>query len=691
MVSLATPSVSIAEEEQPLIDLLKSDAPKADKAITCKKLAVWGSGKSVQALAALLPDPELSSWARIALEVIPDPSADEALRDAMGKLEGRVLIGVINSIGFRRDADAVDQLTEHMLGSDADVAGAAAAALGRIGSERATAALERALGNVPDAVRSDVAEGCILCAERLLAAGKTEAAAKLYDKVRATELPKQRIVEATRGAVLARGRDGIPMLVEQLQSGDEAMVSVGLMTARELSGPGVSKQLVATLAEVAPDLQPLLILALADRGDAEVMPAMLEAAQRGPTAVRIAAIEVLKRVGDASCVPLLLGLVADDDEDVAAAAKSTLAALPSDGVNPALVERLTSAQGAQRLALIELVGLRRMDAVAPLLEAVDDDDANIRAAALLALGEVAKLDDVSVLITRVVEPPIAEDVPVAVKALKAACVRMPQREECAAKLADALAQASASAKQAILDILKDMGGNKALETMARMAQSEDAQMQDTATRFLGEWMSLDAGPVLLELAKDPNSSYRVRALRGYLRLPRQFGTQMSDQQRVEMCGNAWEAAERDAERELVLEVIERYPSLGMLRLAVEAAKNAAFKEKATAVAISIAQKIGRGANTEKLLQQIQLKPVKIEILKATYGADAAQKDVTAILKKHVSDFPLIVLPSDNYNAAFGVDPAPGVSKTLKVQYRMDGKEGEAEFQENAAILLPLPK
>ena len=72
IVSLTIPAtLSVAEEEQPLIDLLQSDAPKADKAITCKKLAMWGSEKSVPALAALLPDPELSSWARIALEVIP--------------------------------------------------------------------------------------------------------------------------------------------------------------------------------------------------------------------------------------------------------------------------------------------------------------------------------------------------------------------------------------------------------------------------------------------------------------------------------------------------------------------------------------------------------------------------------------------------------------------------------------------
>ena len=59
------------------------------------------------ALAALLPDKELSSWARIALEAIPDPAAERCPAESMGKVQGRLLVGVINSIGVRRDAKAV--------------------------------------------------------------------------------------------------------------------------------------------------------------------------------------------------------------------------------------------------------------------------------------------------------------------------------------------------------------------------------------------------------------------------------------------------------------------------------------------------------------------------------------------------------------------------------------------------------
>ena len=133
------------EKEQEQLAILRSDSPSADKAIACKKLAIDGSSESVPDLAKLLSDPQLSSWARIALEVIPGAAADEALRTAAESLEGRLLVGTINSIGIRRDANAVDALIARLQDQDADVASAAAVALGRIGNATATKSLRQAL------------------------------------------------------------------------------------------------------------------------------------------------------------------------------------------------------------------------------------------------------------------------------------------------------------------------------------------------------------------------------------------------------------------------------------------------------------------------------------------------------------------------------------------------------------------
>lgn len=689
----ADEAAAAAEKQRELIAVLESDAPPADKAITCKHLAVWGDKEAVPALAKLLPDEQLASWARIALEAIPGQEADTALREAAGRLEGRLLVGVINSISVRRDAKAVDVLVPRLKDGDAQVASAAGVALGSIGNAAAAKALEQSLPSAPEAVRSAIAEGLILCAEKALANGDQAEAIRIYELVRQADVPKQRVLEATRGVIVARQSDGVPLLAEQLQSADKSFFALGLTVARELAGSEVTDALVAELGRATPERQALLILALADRGDKAALPALLKKAESGPTEARIAAFRVLKRLGDASCVPVLLDAAVEPDADLSQAALEVLADLPGDDVDDDLADRLAKAEGKTRQALIQVAGWRQIAATVPaLIKAADDPDAETRSAALTALGFAVQFRDLPVLIARVANPPDnADEAAAAQAALRSACERMPDREACAKKLVTAMSSASVPAKCSMLEILAVMGGTTALEAVGAAAKGTVPELQDAGSRLLGEWMSVDAAPVLLDLAKNaPDTKYEIRALRGYIRLARQFAT-MPEKQRAEMCRSALATAKRDDEKKLVLEVLKRYPSIDTLRLAVEAAKTPSLKNDAAAASLAIAQKIGGSGDVQKLLTQIGQDPVKIEIIKAEYGAGTKWKDVTAILQRHVRDFPLIALPSSSYNSALGGDPAPGVVKQLKIQYRMNGKEGEVSFQENAPIMLPMPK
>jgi len=76
-------------------------------------------------------------------------------------------------------------LIRRLKDEDVDVASAAAVTLGRIGNATATGALRQSLAGAGDKIRSAVAEGCILCAERLMAQNKHSDAAEIYDQVRA--------------------------------------------------------------------------------------------------------------------------------------------------------------------------------------------------------------------------------------------------------------------------------------------------------------------------------------------------------------------------------------------------------------------------------------------------------------------------------------------------------------------------
>jgi len=678
-------------KEAELLAVLRSDGPKADKAIACKRLAIHGTSAAVGDLAKLLPDPQLHSWARIALEAIPGAEADETLRKAADSLEGRLLIGAINSIGVRRDAKAVEQLTTRLKDEDAEIASAAAVALGRIGDAAAAKALKASLADAPDKVRSAVAEGYILCAERLLASGKSPEAAAIYDEVRAADVPKQRIIEATRGAILARKDEGIPLLLEQLRSDDKGLFQLGLSTAREFPGGEVDKALAAELAQANQDRAALIVLAMADRPKTVVVSAVVKAAQQGPKSVRVAAIGTLARIGDASSVPALLETAVGDDAELAQAAKTTLAELPGEKVDAQIAALLPKAQGKQYPLLIELVGRRRIEATPALVKALDHSDKSVRTAALIALGETVDLKGLPVLIEQVVSPINADDASAAQKALRTASIRMPDREACATALASAMQKTSSTpTKVILLEILGAVGGTKALAATESAGKSSNPDLQDSATKLLGQWTTADAAPVLLDLAKMPGQKYQVRALRGYIRIARQFT--LPDDVRNDMCQKAMDAAKQPAEKKLVLEVLRRYPNESTFKMAIAAMQRPELKEDATAAVLSIAQSLAdKGVDVKDQLAKAGIEKVKLEIVKAEYGSESGKKDVTSLLKKQAGDLPLITLPDATYNKSFGGDPAPGSEKKLKVQYKINGKPGEATFAEGALIILPMPK
>ncbi len=679
------------EKEKELIAVLRSDAPPQDKAIACKKLAIDGSSESVADLAKLLSDPQLASWSRIALEAIPGTAPDEALRKASESLEGRLLVGVLNSIGVRRDANAVEALAKRLSDKDEDVASAAAVALGRIGSEAAAKSLRPLLTSAPAKVRSAAAEGCVLCAEQWHSAGKSAEAVALYDEVRKAELPKQRIVEATRGAILARKDEGIPLLLEQFRSADKKMFELALFTAREFPGSEVDKALATELAKATPERGALIVQAMADRKETVIVAAVSKAAGGGPKPVRLAAIKALSQIGDASSLSALLETAIDTDEDLALAAKATLADLPGDKVNSEIAAMLPNAKGKTYPLLIELVGQRRIEATSALIKALDNTDKKVRSAALLALGETVALKNLPVLIALVVKPKNADEAEVAQQALKTASIRMPDREACAEVLSKALDDSPAAAKTILLETLGDVGGNKALKAIVAAAKSDSPLLQDAGSKLLGKWNGVEDAPVLLDYAKTgPSAQYRSRALKGYIALARRFA--MPDEQRAEMCQKALDLTKQPAEQKLVIDVLEIKPSTETLKVAIKLMKNPELKEDATQAALRIAQKLGtKGVNVSEQLTKAGFEKVKVEIVKAEYGSGATQKDVTAIVRKQVTDLPLITLAGDGYNSSFGGDPAPNTVKQLKIQYKINGKAGEATFAENALIVLPMPK
>jgi len=140
-----------------------SDATYECKDFVCRQLWRMGTKESIPALAGLMEsDPGYGDMARYALERNTDPLAAQAIRAPLeaafksgGFAEEKSLfyIGLINSLGARRDAGSITVLDRIINGKNANLAAAAVAAIGKIGGPRARAILALAKGNGAPEVR----------------------------------------------------------------------------------------------------------------------------------------------------------------------------------------------------------------------------------------------------------------------------------------------------------------------------------------------------------------------------------------------------------------------------------------------------------------------------------------------------------------------------------------------------------
>ncbi len=596
-------------QEQKLIDVLKSDAPKAEKAITCKKLAIYGSADAVPALAPLLEDWELTSWARIALEAIPGEAADAALRNALDKVDGRILVGVINSIGNRRDAKAIDGLAAKLKSDNVAVVTAAAVALGHIGGDAAAKPLVESLPTNPA-----VAEGCILCAEGYLENGQSAKAMKLYDAVRQAKVPAQRGLEALRGAILSRGSTGVPLLVEQLESSETEKVSIGLRTARELSGRDVTEALAVELEKLSPTMRPMLLLALADRQDASVLPVVVKAAKSGSLDVRVTAVKVLMRLGNASCVPTLLEAAVNINDELSDAAKEALIRLPGDEVDNAILAELNQAQGKECLVLVEVAGQRQLHAALPaVVKNLKSNDPQICSAAVDAVGLIGQADQAADLVALLKKTGDTKERQAVEKSLLSISGRC--GTACVGYLIPLTKTDDDQLHMIGLHALAIVGGSDALATVKSAIADGTETVQNEAVRVLSTWPNNwpdddAAGEALLSLAKTSDKmSHQVLGLRGYLQYVRGRSGLGSDEKLARVKA-VLDLAKRPEERRLAVAVIGTAPSATSLELLTTLAQDTAVAEEVYAAMVDVTQNDAPGLTKEQRRDTLKMVAAK---------------------------------------------------------------------------------
>lgn len=487
-------------EQRLLVGLRARDTTYAARQVLCQRLG-WVLGLApkkltaagLKPLPAMLADERDSDLARLALEPAPGAVIDSLFLTALNQTTARTRIALMDSIARRQIVAAVPTLATLLSNNDPATAAAAARALGLITDHSAAVVLLA----VPEPSPAAVAAAKLALAPRLAAGSALAVLADL--RARAAD-PVHRIA-ALR--ILLQLDPSIATTLDVLDGNDTAAKHVVLESIYASRAPQIIPALAAKLSTWDALTQTAVIAAMARRGDAAAISALLKATAHEDANVRTAALEALGFLpGTIETMTALTKVAAGTATAENKIAKASLARLNGPALNAAILTGAERGEIAWRVVLIEQIALRGLSEGLPLLVKLRaDPDSAIRAAAVSALGELAPPADNKIVLDWAIAATDANEQARALRALVSITLRNPDVAGRGAPLYAALESAPAELALRLLPALGRIGGAPSAACAAKLALNVDFKLAEAALAALVRWSDDTAVAALVSVAE----------------------------------------------------------------------------------------------------------------------------------------------------------------------------------------------
>ena len=539
-----------ADEEDDLVKVLRSDAGIPAKWEACQELRQVGTVKSVPALAELLVQERLSHAARHALDGMSVPEAGVALRAGLVKTDGAIRVGLLDSLGWRRDTQAVPLIAPLLTDPDEETAAAGATALGRIGGEAAAAALGAVRDRAAGKARLAVCEALLRCAEGFRVGGSGAKAVELCAPLLDARFPPQDQAAAWRQLVLADATGRPQRVAAALAGTDESLRRVALKTVRSLAEPRTLAECASRWGSLPPESQLAVLDAHVARGR-EGLPVVLVAAKSSDAGMRTAAWCALGLLNEVSAVPALATAAAKGAPAERDAARESLSRLHGPDVGDALLAVLSGADAPVTVEVLQAIGERGGPGVAAvLLPHARAGPVSVRLAVLRALGALPSGEALSPLLG--LWPTLSSEAESKAwqKALMAACAHGREQDRCADALIAVFENGDVARRRALLPVFRPVGTARALKLVGAVATDANSALSTEAIRVLSQWPTLEAAPLLLRIGEASGDMTRhALALRGYVDVAK---LEADPGKLLRMLQQAMRVARRSAEKKQAL-------------------------------------------------------------------------------------------------------------------------------------------
>jgi len=503
-----------SEDVAHLLETLERDHQSLDVLSSALRVLISANRDVVPALIALLsdPHPNLRMHAALALGELRDEEAVPALVATLEDEDANVRFHAIEALGRLAASAAVEPLTRIAASGDFFLSFPAIDALARTDDPRVAPNLVKLLQNdllrpaVVDTLAALGDEECVAPLVDILNGGSAEAAPvaaaldRMRDRYERTFAAGDQIVEMTRAAIT---RDGFRHLGEAIGRRDTPLAPLVVVYA--WMGGDAATVLATLVGEPAVRTEAAAGIMAIGRASVSPLMSILAGSER---AGRLAAAELLGRLGDRRAVPALCDLLREADAELVARAAAALATLGDPEALDSLLALFGHENAAVRQVAIAGVNATGAGSAEPRIrQRLDDADPRVRESAVRVAGYFGYDACVPGIFNALEDPD--EDV------RRAAIEQLPVLEhpQSHARLAAALATETPRNRAAAAHASRIADDPSLDAALVAALADPDAWVRYFAAGSLGERRHTAAAAALTQLAaSDPAPQVRIAAM-----------------------------------------------------------------------------------------------------------------------------------------------------------------------------------
>ena len=597
-----------------------------------RQLELIGDDRAIACLSSLLDDEVLGGPSARALAAFNSPAANAALLTALNGSNTKNEQSLIEALGYNRYKPAAPVLEKKLKNADQDskkVLLNAISSIGSLSSYKPLLAEARASGFNFD--NSGATGAYINYLQQLHAQGETKRAARyVAEFIRLAEGSGQvhSRIAGLRLFTQINEHRSLPVLMRAMQDNDPEYRAAALEFAVPFSSSLANRQWINTL-NAAPDAAKVQVLDhLAETGDLSDLPELQQYLAHENSAIRVAAVRAVGRIGKGAGVPALLELMKSGNEADVKAVKSSLLLLSGSDVTAPVLKAYPSMPANAKVALLDVLAARASSSASALIIAeAGATDTAISSAAIRALPAVVAEKNSNELFTllgradnsgkQYIQQAIARSVADMDTAAQTMIVARQMRNVEPAKRSD------------YFPILSAIGGRDAFNALEANYNSGNDQTKKAAIAALSSASGKQPADILLRILRDSaNQSHRKEVVDALINVTSK--SSFAPNQNVLVLREAMNAAVTAEQQRRILRETARNKTFPALLLAGEHLDNAQLKAASASAVMNIAL-------ADKNINGPVVRDMLTRAMNSLTGADSEYQKQA--VRKHLDELP----------------------------------------------------